>query len=390
MTAEFVTEFLAQSDPRDTDLYNQVCAFEEQADATSEIPPAFFEGLDLKYLNDPEDVLKGKRPSILKRCERIEALAYASPSMMVAHPGPSLSFTVIDDLATPEQKARFLNCFDVERPVWGAFALTEPQSGSDATRLSTTATEVDGGYVLNGAKRYIGNCGRAAYVVVFATVAPAKGQFGIRAFYVPLPAAGAHIHDEPNITGMRVVRPTQIGFSDCFVSKENLIGAGGPMELSRSFALAQKSFDAMRPGLSSLMIGASYGCIDRVLDAADEMDAGVVARVKLLAETFEGPLASARGLARKAAKAFDDDLGNSAMASICKANAQRVACSVIDGLRRISGLHNTKQQAVVDRFWRDFQAFRVMEGTADVQDLMIARARLAQHDHQAPQRVAAS
>src|SRR5699024_7899750 len=96
----------------------------------------------------------------------------------------------IQSSGTEDQKERFLTIFKNDKPRWGAYALTEPEAGSDASAVQTTAKKVDGGYVLNGQKIFITNGGRASWVVVFATVDPSLGRAGQRAFVVEKGAPG--------------------------------------------------------------------------------------------------------------------------------------------------------------------------------------------------------
>ncbi|ESU73765.1 acyl-CoA dehydrogenase, partial [Geobacillus thermopakistaniensis] len=113
-----------------------------------------------------------------------EELAWGCPGIALSLPGPGLGGPPIQSSGTPEQKRRFLSIFTKEEPRWGAYALTEPEAGSDASGIRTTAKKVDGGYVLNGQKIFITNGARASWVVVFATVDPKLGRAGHRAFVV--------------------------------------------------------------------------------------------------------------------------------------------------------------------------------------------------------------
>ncbi|MDQ0156255.1 alkylation response protein AidB-like acyl-CoA dehydrogenase [Robertmurraya andreesenii] len=113
-----------------------------------------------------------------------EEIAWGDPAIALSLPGAGLGGPPIQSSGTLEQKERFLSIFTKDKPRWGAYALTEPEAGSDASGVQTTARKVDGGYILNGQKIFITNGGRASWVVVFATVDKSLGRAGQRAFVV--------------------------------------------------------------------------------------------------------------------------------------------------------------------------------------------------------------
>ena len=381
MTTAFLDRF-SGGDPEATKLHARLAEAGALADALADLPPDVFDGLDVRGLNMGAMAVSDQpRKSVTDRCRMIELCGHGDPALTVALPGPSLSMTVLERLGTPEPQNRMLAPFYCDDAVWGAFAVTEPGYGSDAAHLVTRATKVNGGYSLTGEKRFIGNAGRARYVVVFATTDAAKGQFGIRALYVPIPSDGLKVDDTPTMTGMRVVRVSRLTFTDCFVPEENLLGQGGSIDLARSFAYAQLSFDAMRPCLSSLMNGASAGLLDRLRPSRAALASVTRNGIDAVTHAYEGPVSSARLLAMQAARLFDAGVGSAIHASISKVNAQNVACGLVSALLRIPGIEDHPEEPLIRRWWRDFQAFKVMEGTRDVHHLMIARARLAAQTH---------
>ena len=114
-----------------------------------------------------------------------EEMSYWDRGVAVAFPGPGLGEAPLLSLGTPEQRERFLGPFrQPDRPRWAGFAMTEPGAGSDVAAIRTSARAVDGGHVLNGAKSFAANASRAEWIVVFASVDPAQGREGHRAFVV--------------------------------------------------------------------------------------------------------------------------------------------------------------------------------------------------------------
>jgi acyl-CoA dehydrogenase len=372
------TEFMHQY-PELARLHDRLRAFGPQADAIANIPQGMLDGIDVRSLNCNGFEHDAQPAStIAERCRVFELLGHADPALAVALPGPSLTLSILKTLASPKQRNRVLSILQSDAPKWGAFAMTEPRSGSDATHLAVTARPVPGGYLLNGAKCYIGNAGRADYVVVFASIDPKKGQFGIRAFLLEMPSAGLSIDDNTGMLGLRAVRVSRLKFENCFVAEESLLGHGTQIDPARTFSFAQTSFDCMRPCLSSLIVGASFGVIDHLQNLTTP--SGILrSSIEALTEQFAGPLSSARMLCRNAAELMDNKTGSSASSSICKLYATELACTLIDRAMLLPGLANHEAFTTLTRLHRDFQAFRMMEGTSDVHRLMIARDRNILH-----------
>src|SRR5699024_2166462 len=113
-----------------------------------------------------------------------EEMAWGDPAVTLSLPGAGLRGQPDQSNGTPEQRERFLSMVTSDEPRWCAYALTEPEAGSDASAVQTTAKKVDGGYILNGQKIFITNGARASWVVVFATVDASLGKAGQRAFVV--------------------------------------------------------------------------------------------------------------------------------------------------------------------------------------------------------------
>jgi acyl-CoA dehydrogenase len=367
--------------PKLARLHERLRSFAPEADRIADIPPQLFDSIDVRALNcnGLENGTDFRTAStISQRCEVFELLGHGDAALAVALPGPSLTLSVVQRLASPLQRARIFATLQSDEPRWGAFAMTEPQSGSDATHMALTARQVPGGYKLTGAKCYIGNAGRAQYAIVFATIDPTRGQFGIRAFFMPLPANGLGIDDSNHMLGLRAVRVSRLVFDECFVPVENMLGHGTSVDLARTFTYAQTSFDSMRPCLSSLIVGASFGVIDHLTNGTKASNR-LQHAIEALVERFVGSLNSARMLCRHAAKLLDDGANASTASSICKLYATEQACALMEQALLIPGIAAHQSFPTLLRLHRDFQAFRMMEGTSDVHRLMIARDRIARH-----------
>ncbi|GLU33363.1 acyl-CoA dehydrogenase [Trinickia caryophylli] len=358
-------------------LYTNLRECGRLADELADVPAQFFRGLDVAGLNrnGMADIDTG--PNARKAgdlCVVNEVNGHADPALAIALPGGSLTLAVID-FASREQKDRILALLDSDRPVWGAFAMTEPSSGTDATRMSTIATKVPGGYRLNGEKCFIGNAGRAAYVIVFATVAPEKGQFGIRPFFIPIPSAGLEIDDKERMLGLRAVRASRITLRDCFVADADVVGAGTKLDPARSFSYAQASWNAMRPCLGSLIVGATQRVLDDLSEGAGGHTPTLRAGVAATLDEYEGRLYSARLLCRRAAALIDAGQPSLIASSIAKAYAADCARACIEHVMNLRGIAGHPLVADFARWRRDFHAFNIMEGTGDIHRMMIARDR---------------
>lgn len=356
------------------------------ADEIADVPPQVFRGLDIEALNRNGMALgqeAGAKRQVAELCVVNEVFGHADPALAIALPGGSLTLAVIDFAGAP-QKWRILSLFETDRPIWGAFAMTEPSSGTDATRMKTTATKVPGGYRLNGEKCFIGNAGRSAYVVVFATVAPEKGQFGIRAFFIRTPSEGLLIDDRERMLGLRAVRASRIRLRDCFVADEDVIGHGTTLDLARSFAYAQASWNSMRPCLGSLIVGAAQRVLDDLLTDIDEYDDALRGAARALAAEHAGALTSARLLCRRAALLIDRGEPSLIASSMAKAFAADCARACIEAVMAIPDIADHRAFPDFMRWRRDFHAFNIMEGTGDIHRLMISRDRNKQLASLAP------
>lgn len=367
-------------------IYANLRANGRLADQIGDVPPQFFHGLDVAGLNRngmAAGNAEGGARKVADLCVVNEVFGYADPALAIAMPGGSLTLAVID-FASRAQKDRILARFDTSEPVWGAFAMTEPTSGTDATRMNTVATRVPGGYRLNGEKCFIGNAGRSAYVIVFATVAPGKGQFGIRPFFVPVPADGLLIDDRERMLGLRAVRASRIVLRDCFVADDDVIGAGTSLDPARSFAYAQASWNSMRPCLGSLIVGATQRVLDDLQDGIDGYAPALRSGVSATLDEHAGKLVSARLLCRRAAALIDAGVPSLVASSIAKAYAADCARACIEHVMTLPGIASHPAFADFSRWRRDFHAFNIMEGTGDIHRLMIARDRNRQRAALAP------
>lgn len=168
----------------------------------------------------------------------------------------------IQRFGTESQKEKFLR--PMCQGAWiGAHAVTEPNTGSDVFSLETTATKCDGGYILNGTKRLVSLAPIAHVALVFATIDPSKGRWGVTAFLVEQDAPGYRVSENMPKMGLRTVPWGELYLEDCFVSESNRLGGEGG-----GFALSQHSLEYERCCILASQVGAMERQLDTAIDFA--------------------------------------------------------------------------------------------------------------------------
>ncbi|TFJ94252.1 acyl-CoA dehydrogenase family protein [Lentibacillus salicampi] len=314
-----------------------------------------------------------------------EEMAWGDPAVTLSLPGAGLGGPPVESSGTPEQKERFLSIFKNDEPRWGAYALTEPDAGSDASAIRTTATKVDGGYILNGQKIFITNGACASWVVVFATVDASLGRSGQRAFVVEKGATGFSCSRLAEKMGLRANETAELVFEDCFVPQENLLGGEALYETSGSkpsgFQVAMKTFDSTRPIVAAMAIGIARAAYEYTLDIVkhDYPKQGDFFRMasELLGEC-EQDIAAARLLTWEAAWKADLGLANAKEAAMCKAHAGKTGLDICAKCLELLGPTGLDGH-LVEKLYRDVKVFDIFEGTNEIQHLVIARRQYAPH-----------
>ena len=315
----------------------------------------------------------------VRRCVVFEQVGRVCPGLPIGMPGPGLSMPPVFALGTPEQQSRYFARFhDDGRPVWGAFAITEPQAGSDATALRMSARRDGDDYILNGNKCFITNGRRADAVVVFATLDASKGRFGIRAFIVEKNTPGFSVDRCEDMMGLRASQLSALSFQDCRVPSANMLGHNGKRgPLIDAFTGAQSAWDYMRPALSAVINGSCFGVLDVARQGAAGDAAGLSAQQTQVVlrdlALFQARLESARLLALRAAWRYDQGQRASLDASMAKAFSSTLSMELAQYLSHAFALADPGLRARFDKFYRDAKAFDILEGTGDMQRLMISR-----------------
>lgn len=315
-----------------------------------------------------------------------EEIAWGDPAIALSLPGAGLGGPPIQSSGTTEQKQRFLSIFTKDEPRWGAYALTEPEAGSDASGVQTTAQKVDGGYILNGQKIFITNGGRASWVVVFATIDKSLGRAGQRAFVVEKGTKGFICTKLVKKMGLRANETAELLFEDCFVPDENLLGGEELYKTAASkpsgFQVAMKTFDSTRPIVAAMAIGIARAAYEYTIDLVRKEYPKVgqfhTIASELLAEA-EQDIAAARYLTWEAAWKADIGVANAKEAAMSKAYAGQMALEVCVKCLEILGPIGLDGH-LVEKLYRDVKVFDIFEGTNQIQHLVIARRQYAPYN----------
>ena len=258
----------------------------------------------------------------------------------------------------------------------GAFLLSEPEAGSDATSQRTTAEEKDDHYLLNGTKNWITNGNSASVYLVIAQTHVSKGSRGINAFIVEKNWPGVIVGAKENKLGIRGSDTHSILFNDVKVPKENRIGEDG-----FGFKLAMKTLAGGRIGIASQALGIASGAYERALAYSKERKAfgkeimhhqAIQFKLADMATKIE----CARLLCLKAAWEKDQKLDYTLSSSIAKVFASETAMWTATEAVQIHGGYGFVKEYHVERMMRDAKITQIYEGTSEVQRIVISRSIL--------------
>lgn len=274
---------------------------------------------------------------------------------------------------TEAQKRKYLPAM-ASGSLIASFALTEPEAGSDAASLRCLARAENGGYILNGTKRFITNAPEAGLFTILArTNAQSKGAESISAFLVEANAPGLHVGKADRKMGQRGAHTADVTLDNCWVSAHALLGEPG-----QGFELAMKTLDRGRLHISAVCTGLA----DRLLEISTEyaQDRKQFGRPIADFQLIQAMLAdsrmesyAARCMVLETARMRDDKKDISSQASCCKLFASEMVCRVADRAVQIHGGSGYMADFAVERLYRDARLFRLYEGTSQIQQLVIAR-----------------
>lgn len=314
-----------------------------------------------------------------------EELAWADAAMVLCIPGPGLGGPPVRSTGTPEQKRRFLvepfKDMLTGGPLrWGAYALTEPNAGSDVAGIRTSCRKEGGDWVLNGRKCYITNGARAVWVVAFATVDPSLGRAGHRAFVVEKGTPGFEVGKIEEKMGLRANETAELVFEDCRVPEENLLGGEEAYRTKEGFMTAMKTFDNTRPLVASMACGIGRAAYEYARDFVKDnyLLGRPIPRYAAIAERLarvNRRLMAARALVWRATWMADLGKPNAKEASMSKAAAGQAAIQACIEAIEICGAHGSlsTEHALLEKWFRDIKVYDIFEGTGNIQRVVISK-----------------
>ena len=344
-------------------------------DETEEMPWPVLEKaarVGLTSFQYPEEYGGGGMTSALAACLVAEELAWGCLGIATAIAGAGLAAVPIMLAGTPEQKARYLPRF-CEGVYLGSFALTEPEAGSDAASLRTTAVRKGDRYVLNGQKRFITHGGIADLYVIFATVAPGTGHRGITAFIVEKDTPGLSAGKKEKKMGMRASHTGDVILEDVEVPVENRLGEEG-----QGFYIAMQSFEHTRPMVAAMAVGVARAAYEYALQYARErvqFGKPIITRqaIRFLLADMATEIDAARLLAWRAAWMVDQGIPANIQASMAKAFAADAAMRITTDAVQILGGYGYMREYPVEKWMRDAKILQIVEGTSQIQRVVISQ-----------------
>jgi len=278
---------------------------------------------------------------------------------------------VID--GTEEQKQKYLPKVASGEYVT-SFALTEPDAGSDAGGLRTTARLEGNQYILNGTKRYITNAADASIFTVMARTDPEGGTRGISSFIVEANSPGVTVSNPYKKMGQNGANIYDIIFEDCPVPPENLIGG---VE-GKGFGTAMKTLDRGRIHVAAVCIGVAQRLVEESLRYAMErkqfgQEIANFQLVQAMLADSQTETYAALCMILDAARNYDDGIRDRGQAAQCKMYASEMVGRVADRAVQIHGGAGYVSEYAVERLYRDVRIFRIYEGTTQIQQTVIAK-----------------
>ena len=298
----------------------------------------------------------------------------ASASVMVSV-NNSLVCYGLESYGTEAQKQKYLTKLATGEQI-GAFCLSEPEAGSDATSQATTAIDQGDHYILNGTKNWITNGGRSDVYLVIAQTDREKGHRGINAFIIEKGMPGFEIGPKEDKLGIRGSDTHTLQFNDVRVPKENRIGEDG-----FGFKFAMKTLSGGRIGIAAQALGIAYGAYELALKYSKERKAFGTEICNHQAIAFKladmyTEIEAARMLVIKSA--WDKDQGNNydMSSAVAKLHASKVAMEQTVEAVQIHGGNGFVKEYHVERLMRDAKITQIYEGTSEIQKIVISRGVL--------------
>ena len=330
--------------------------------------------LGLTSYDLPAEYGGGGVESLRDRCAVIEELAWGdSPMFWVIAQGGFFAGPVLA-LGSEEQKRRWLPPLASPDPPACSVAITEPEHGSDAAAIETAARRVEGGWVIEGRKKFIGNAPIAERCIVFATAEPGSRARGITAFVVERGDAGLVIGPRLPKMGSRCFPAGELSFEECFVPDDRLLGVVGG-----GFAGLMHVFDIARVQLAAAAVGLGRAALELGVEHAREREAFGRRIHEFQAVSFrladaKLKLDQARLMTQHAADAADAGRPFSTEAAMAKLAASEASVFATSAAVMTLGGAGYIRDSLAQKWYRDAKLDEIWDGTSDIMRLVVARS----------------
>ena len=352
---------------------NEVKPLAQEVDETEHFPRATVEKMQkLGFMGIPQPKEFGGQGcdtlTYVLCVEELSKVCATTGVIVSAH--TSLGTDPIKKFGTPAQKEKYLRPL-ASGELLGAFGLTEPGAGTDASGQQTKAVLEGDHYVLNGSKIFITNGGEADIYIIFAMTDKSKGTKGISAFIVEKDFPGFRIGTKEKKMGIRGSATTELIFENCIVPKENLLGQEG-----KGFGIAMTTLDGGRIGIAAQALGIAEGALEETIAYVKERKQFGRPIAKFQNTQFQiadmaTKVEAARYLVYRAAIAKDTKKRFSE-AAMAKLYAAEVAMEVTTKAVQLHGGYGYTREYPVERMMRDAKITEIYEGTSEVQRMVIS------------------
>lgn len=374
---------LTQEDQTLLELYrqfadNQVRPLAAEVDETEEFPAETVRKmaeLDMMGIPFPREY-GGAGGSYEQYIMLIEELGKAcGTTAVILSTHCSLACGPIFEFGTEEQKQKYLPDLCSGKKI-GAFGLTEPNAGTDASAQQTTAVLEGDHYILNGSKIFITNAGVAEVYIVMAMTDKSLGLKGISAFIVEKDFEGFRIGKKEKKMGIRGSSTCELIFENCKVPKENILGKEG-----KGFGIAMKTLDSGRIGIAAQALGIAQGSLDEAVKYVKERKQfgrpiSAFQNTQFQVASMDTQIDAARQLIYKAANRKQSGKPFSTEAARAKLFASEMAMAVTTQCVQLHGGYGYTREYPMERMMRDAKITEIYEGTSEVQRIVIANSIL--------------
>ncbi|TGE39271.1 acyl-CoA dehydrogenase [Desulfosporosinus fructosivorans] len=357
-------------------MENEIKPHVKKYDESGEFPLELYQkGFELGFhlLEIPEE-FGGSGLDHQTMCVVLEEMAKVEPAYGITMLCNSLALECVLISGTKDQIKRFSD--KIIPGGFGSFCLTEPNAGSDAASLRTTAVKDGNDYILNGRKCFVTNGQFSDFFVVFATVDKSLRAKGVTGFIVEKGTPGLTIGKHEDKMGLRLSNTTDLALDNVRVPAENLLG-----QIGDGFKIAMRGLDQGRINNAALSTGLSQGAINEAVKYAKErvqFGKPIIKNqaIQFMLADMDMQTEAGRQLTYNAAKLLDSGIKASREASMAKCfcgdNSVKVTCDTV----QIFGGYGYSREYPVEKMYRDSKIFQIFEGTSQIQRMVIANQLL--------------